>query len=105
MPTSRRVTYRVPLLYNAIELHATMLALTSAEEAVLKRLVNLKLRRIWYWLEILRIWQIAPPMPPERLRSISEISLMSGVTITIKVAVLELANVHTSFHWVIKALA
>ena len=47
MPTSRRVTYRVPLLYNAIELHATMLALTSAEEAVLKRLVNLDLRRIW----------------------------------------------------------
>jgi hypothetical protein len=79
-----------------------MLAPTSAEEAALKRLVNLKLRRIWYWLEILRIWQIAPPMPSERLRSILEINLMSGVTTIIETAVLESANVHTSFHWVVK---
>jgi hypothetical protein len=82
-----------------------MLALTSAEEAVLKRLVNLELRRIGYWLEMLRIWQIAPPMPSKRPRSILEINQMSGVTITSKVAVLESANVQTSFHWVVTTLA
>ena len=85
MPTSQRVAYRIPLPVQP--LHATILALTSAEEVDLKILVNLKLRRIWYWLEI-GIWKIAPRMSSGRLRLILEINLMSGGPIAIEAAVL-----------------